>query len=765
MTALKTTLCLVLFFGTLVWAAWPIVQEGEVDWLYDMDIRGGVQIVYKADFSQLPTERQTLEEKQRLMDLSHLRLDARLANFQGVDVRVQRLGEDRLLVEVPGISNIAQVKADLGQPKVVYFARVRSLATSADDEHTHSSRLGSQEVWLAVGDKVSLGGNILYDAMKIQPGRPAESKQHRIVYRLSLPLDRDGEERMSKLTSEAWDEPATLPDGSPAVPLIALFLDDDLADIFVVRDRAIRQGAITSPSEVDAENLKGLLSSGPMPLPFEVYSERSISPLIGSELQEKGVFALILSIVLLIAFIGLCYLDRPWFLLVYGVTLFFWFLCLVILANLHFLRISTLQLAGFALLLGMNTDAMVLVFEDLQPSAGQKEKFRLDLVGKAFKAEWMVIFWGMFTTVVVIVPLAMQGGIFTDYVKLIAMGMVINVIGFAFARLIMSLPVAEELSRLRLASAGWAKTLAKVNLTGRRYRRVAPILAVLSVIAVVVYPKIPLAPIFAGGKALEVSFDSPVAIPELQNSLQELLGRSADVMVEAREGQTTWALVKYPAEISVNDQDVLQRLTSSLGVTPSLVAIETVSRTLVSKTRVGVSFEMFIGFLGLIVISVVIYNVRAGGLILLALLHDLVICLGLMAVVRISLDLPAVAALAVVAGYSINDSIVVLHKLKQTKLDKEKELGRELDPTREEDLPILANLRIQNLKNIPARVLITSITTVLPMLMIALLVGGISWDYGLVVLSGVLFGTLSSIYIVGRIVPDRGFVSWSQTVR
>ncbi len=754
MDVLKSILCLILFFGVLIGAVWPILNEGEVNWLLDMDIRGGVQIVYQADFSGLELERQTPEEKQRLMALSHLRLDSRLSNFQGADVRVQVLGEDRLMVEVPGIQNIAKVKTDLGEPKVVYFARVTSVADQSDEDHTRTE----SGTWFALDEKISLGGNILYDQMSILPGKD-EGKP---CYRLSLPLDQEGANRMAMLTTEAFDKPAPHPWGSEPIPLVALVLDNELKDTFHVRDRGIRQGSITLRSKRDAEVLKKLLSSGPMPIPFKVYSERSISPTVGKAFQDKGIVALILSILILVVFIGTCYADRPWFLFVYAITIFFWFLCLIILANLQLLRISLLQLAGFALLLGMNTDALVLVFQDLQPTGESRERFRMDLVGKAFKTQWMVILWGMITTVVVIVPLAMQGGIFKDYVKLIAMGMMINVLGFIFARLLMSLQIAEQLARLRVAPIGLAKIFSRIDLTGTLYRRVAPILVVIALVAIVAFPRIPVAPIFAGGKALEVEFDQPVSVDILQTELGDLLGKEAQVMTENLGGETKWAMVKFPSDVAVQEQEVLDRLESSLGTAPHLASIQDISRALVSSTRLKVSFEMIIGLLALLAISFVIYNMEAGAMIFIALVHDLALCLGTMAIFRISLDLPAIAALALVAGYSINDSIVILHKLKQVKLDREAEVGS-IDPTLAENKALIANLRVENLRNIPARVVITSLTTVLPMLIVALFVGGMFWDYGIVVLSGVIFGTLSSIYIVGRIEPGVGFLSFSDS--
>jgi len=754
----KSLVCLLLFLGAVFGAVWPIASRGEVDWLLDMDIRGGVQIVYRADFSKLPPHQQTTAERRRLMESSHLRLDARLAKFQGADVRVQRLGKDRLLVEVPGVDNIAQVRADLGHPKVVNFARVTSVAPQRDETHPYEWNLGDSTLGFAVADRTDLGGQILYEQMEVELDASPDEKGFR-KYQVSLPLDVSGTGKISVLTNAAFDHPVEIASGTEPIPLIAFFLDDEPQDVFLVKDRAIRQGALTQPDHASAETLKKLLSSGPMPIPFSVDSEHSIHPLVGRSLQTKGVLALLFSVVLLIVFVALCYLDRPWFIFVYSLTLLFWFLCFLTMANLHLFRISLLQLAGFALLLGMNTDSLVLVFEDLREH-GEDRRFRLDLVGEAFKTEWSVIFWGMLTTVAMVLPLMFQGGVFADYVKLILLGMVINVLGFIFARLLMALPISAEISKLRFPLRGIVHWFSRLDLTGQWYFRATAVLVPLALIAVFLYPRIPVAPIFAGGKAIELRFDRPVQRLAFEEQVKQLFGASAETLTEGDDEGIRWALVKLPQGTSGEDRFV-SSLETSLGVTPSLSSVQEISRSLVAQTKLKVSFEMFLGLLALLVISVVIYNLTAGWLVFVALLHDLLLCLGAMALLRIHLDLPAIAALSVVIGYSANDSIVILHKLKELKLQREAARRKELDPLNEEDRSILSGLRLENLRRIPARVLITSLTTALPMLIMALFVGGVFWGYSMILLAGIVFGTLSSIYIVGRSQPLTGYVKYS----
>jgi SecD/SecF fusion protein len=762
MNLIKGITCFLLFFGALAGAVWPIVRDGQVNWLYDMDIEGGVQITYKADFSSVPVDSQTPDEKRRLLELSHLRLDSRLANFQGADVRIQTLGDDRLLVEVPGIRDIAKVRADLGKPKVVSFARVSQISLSSDADHKYSwNPDGKTAFWLSIDTPVIVGANVLYDKMAVTAN--ARSTEERSgAYQLSLPLDADGQASLAALTTDAVDKPAqAVGMEGMSIPLMALLLDQELQDVFHVTSRGIRDGAISTPTQEGAELLKRLLSSGPMPVRFDVYSERSISPLVGNTLKQKALWALPISLALLFVLMGLAYLERPWFLFVYASTLIFWFLCLVSLANFHLIRISLLQLAGFALLLGMNSDSLVLVFEDLREDFRRERSFKLTLVGKAFKTEWWVIFWGMLTTVAVVIPLAFQKGIFTDFIMLLLFGMAINILGFILARLLMSLDFSAELSLVKIHATGLATLFSRLDFVRFRYAPIGVVLMALAIVALF-RPGIPLSPTFAGGRAIEIAFPSPVAATTVQSELARYFGTGADIRCEESAGTTRWAQAKFPTETQLDEQALLGGLASATSTQPQVISVQEISRSLAGRTWWQVSLNMSLGLAALLVLAFFIYNGKAGFYVAFALAHDFLLCLLAMVVFRVSLDLTTTAALATMVGYSIYDSVVVLHKLRALKLEKEAALGRQLSPFRQEDMNMLKALPRENIRRIPARVVLTSSTAALPLGLMALLAGGVFRDYAVITFAGAIFGTLSSIYFVGRVVPS-DFIRWGDS--
>jgi preprotein translocase subunit SecF len=222
-----------------------------------------------------------------------------------------------------------------------------------------------------------------------------------------------------------------------------------------------------------------------------------------------------------------------------------------------------------------------------------------------------------------------------------------------------------------------------------------------------------------------------------------------------------WAQVRFPRETALDPEVLTRQLAIATGMQPQISPAVAVSRTLIEKTRLEVSWPMFVGMAGLGFVCMFIYSIKAGLWVAFALLHDFLICLLAMVVFRVRLDLATTAALAAMVGYSIYDSIVVLHRLRNLKREKEKPLHRELSFFVKEDRSVVQQLPAENLRRLPARVVLASSTTALPMIVLAFVGGGLFDSYAVIVAAGAVFGTLSSVYMVGRTQPW-GFVDWGK---
>ena len=129
------------------------------------------------------------------------------------------------------------------------------------------------------------------------------------------------------------------------------------------------------------------------------------------------------------------------------------------------------------------------------------------------------------------------------------------------------------------------------------------------------------------------------------------------------------------------------------------------------------------------------FEFRFGVASVIATAHDVLVILGLLALFRVEIALPTVAAILTILGYSLNDTIVVFDRIRE---NLNKRGGRREDPFR------LVNGSIN--ETLP-RTVLTSGTTLVVLMSLLILGGGVIRDFAVVLILGVMIGTYSSIFI------------------
>jgi len=152
------------------------------------------------------------------------------------------------------------------------------------------------------------------------------------------------------------------------------------------------------------------------------------------------------------------------------------------------------------------------------------------------------------------------------------------------------------------------------------------------------------------------------------------------------------------------------------------------------------------GLLVLTVLCAILYvSVTVPFWVLVALISDILLVLAAVTLLRLPLDYPLIAALLTLAGYSINDSIVVCHSIKALGKPHMPEFVSASDPTLQEKIDEAIAL---GLRPLSSRVFLTSFTTALTMTPL-LFQDGVLFTFGVVFVLGTAVGTLSSVFIVG----------------
>ena len=257
---------------------------------------------------------------------------------------ILKRGNDRVLVELPGLDDPMRIKSLLGKTANLTFRFV-----SNDNQDSFGTEKLKYENGLDeefVSKRIILSGDNLLDAQPRMNNQTNETV-------VSFTLDRVGAKRFGKATSTNIGRQ------------LAIILDGKIISAPVIRDTIASgsgqiSGGFTFQSATD---LSLLLRSGALPAPLNIIEERTVGPDLGQDSINSGMFALIIGFALVIIFIIIKYKT---FGLITNITLIINLLILLGILTLFEATLTLPGIAGIILTVGMAVDANVLIFERIK---------------------------------------------------------------------------------------------------------------------------------------------------------------------------------------------------------------------------------------------------------------------------------------------------------------------------------------------------------------------------------------------------------------
>ena len=248
---------------------------------------------------------------------------------------------------------------------------------------------------------------------------------------------------------------------------------------------------------------------------------------------------------------------------------------------------------------------------------------------------------------------------------------------------------------------------------------------------------------FTGGSLVELHYPIEIEVGNIRQSLTNAGYEGAQV---ALFGSTQDVLIKLPGSVSDTlGAEIIQVLRQESSEDIDLRRIEYVGPQIGSELRDDGGLAMLLA-LGLMMIYITFrFQSRFAGAAVLALIHDVIIVLGIFSLFNLDFDLTVLAALLAVIGYSLNDTIVVSDRIREN-----------LRIQRGSDTEEVINL---SLNQMLSRTLITSLTTLLVLMSLYLFGGELIKNFALALILGVVVGTYSSIYIASNALVMMGLTS------
>ena len=240
---------------------------------------------------------------------------------------------------------------------------------------------------------------------------------------------------------------------------------------------------------------------------------------------------------------------------------------------------------------------------------------------------------------------------------------------------------------------------------------------------------------FTGGTLIQVRFSQAMTAADLR----EALGGSQAPPI-TRFGQEDEFVIRAPISEEMDVEATGAAFTALLANTYSAESFEIVRTELVGP-KIGVELQrnaalaILFSFVLTLIYIAIRFEFRFGVAAVIATFHDILVTLGFLAVFRLEIALPTVAAILTIIGYSLNDTIVVFDRVREN-------MGKK--GGRKEDQMVLVNRSIN--ETLP-RTIMTSGTTLVVLLSLLVLGGAVIRDFTIVLILGVVVGTYSSIFV------------------
>jgi len=277
-----------------------------------------------------------------------------------------------------------------------------------------------------------------------------------------------------------------------------------------------------------------------------------------------------------------------------------------------------------------------------------------------------------------------------------------------------------------------------LNLDFMKYRRQALLLSLLLLllsIGLLMFRGLNLGIDFAGGNLMQVEFASAVEVSQVRACLAEIGQDQAVIQAYSENG----VIIRLKVEDEAARKEALMVLRERFpGL--ELLRFEKVGPVVGQQLRKEAFVAVSLALLGILLYITVRFQFRFAIVSVLALLHDSLITLGLFSLTGREISLTFIAAILTIVGYSLNDTIVVLDRVRENSKHV-KQWG-------------ILKLMNVSLNQTLSRTINTSLTTFLPVLVFFLLGGPVLANFSLALLAGILVGTYSSIYIAASLLSE-----------
>lgn len=683
-----------------------------------LDLQGGMYLILRVDTSALSEEAKK-DAIERALEVIRNRID----EFGVREPIVQIQGVDQIVVQLPGLTDRQRALDLIGRTAMLEFKLAsddsKAIAEAMDGkvaEDMELKELGTEKLLLY--KKADLTGEYLETA----DVRFDQSSFGQPI--VAMKLKGDGVKKFADLTKDNIGR------------RLAIVLDGKIYSAPRINEaipsgEAVITGRFT-PDE--AKDLAIVLRSGALPAPLVIEEERTVGPLLGKDSIHKGIVASLVGLFLVFLFMIFYYRVGG---LIANIALLLNVLIIFGGMGLFHGTLTLPGIAGILLTIGMAVDANVLINERIKEELRTGKTIR-SAVANGYSKASSAIFDSNITTLIAAFFLFQFG---TGPIRGFAVTLTIGILASLFTAIVVTRVIFDYLlseNKLKhLTLRGLLKKDTHIDFIKKRWfcYILSGVIFIVGMTAFLMKGRDVYGIEFVGGQIQEYLFEKPIAIESLRASLKEIgMGDAAIQQVKENPRQV---IIRTSDETS---EAIGNEFKKSFSDNPfDIMRIErigpTVGRDLQKKAILAIVYSL-LGILVYVAIRFKHFDFAFAGVF--AILHDVVLTLGFIVFMGRQIDLLIVTALLTIAGYSINDTIVIYDRVRELMRLKNK-VG----------LKDVINLAINQTLS---RTILTSAVTLLVVISMFVLGGEILNSFALALLFGFIIGCYSTIFIASPIV-------------
>lgn len=719
---------IILLAAVSVWLVWPpftikdkegkVIHKGKIN--LGLDLQGGMHVVLKVDTAKLP-----LDARKDALDRAIEIIRNRIDQFGVGEMSIQRQGKENIIVQLPGVTDRERALEIIGRTAHLEFKlvsdNVEELKKAINNEAIEGHELkymdserGGREPLLVSVD-ASLTGETIVNA-KTEFSQRGFGEPY-----VSLALNSKGAEVFSKVTAANVGK------------RLAIVLDGKVVSAPVIRE-AIPSGQaqISGTFSVnEANDLAIVLRAGALPAPVLVEEERTVGPLLGADSIRNGIRATLIGAVLVFLFMILYYRLAGFVAnLALALNLLLILACLAIFKG----TLTLPGIAGLILTIGMSVDANVLIYERIREELKVGKSLRAAIASGYHRAFSAIIDSNLTTVVAAALIFKFGTGPIRGFAVTLTIGLLANLFTAVTCTRVVFELLCDQFNLSKLHMMQFFRET-RINFIGKR-----KICYILS--AVVISAGLAIFAMrgeknfgvdFSGGTLQQFVFQKEIRMDDIRASLKEIGFGSASIQ---QYGNPKEVIIRTQNDISKRLNELFREKFKDNPF--ELLRIETVGPAVGKNLRQNALTSLLLGLAGILIYVMFRFSLKYGIAGVIALFHDVLIAIGALALAARQFDITIVAALLTIAGFSINDTIVIFDRIREN-----------MRLVKKGGFTDIVNL---SLNQTLGRTILTSGVTMLVVMALLFWGGAVLNDFAFCLFVGFISGVYSTVYIASPLV-------------